>query len=254
MQLPIEKKRSPFRLDGSALKLIAVFSMLIDHSAVALIETGVLHSLDETVLFSLLNTEFGRRWYTIDLVFRMIGRIAFPLFCFLLTEGFLHTHDRKKYGAGLLLFALLSEVPFDLLVTGRLYDPGYQNVYWTLAAGLAVLWGMDRTQGSLSLQLLILALGAGAAELLRTDYGGIGVLLIALFYLLRKKPFWQTLCCGALTAWESWSVLGTAALSLIPIRLYSGKRGKLRLKYFFYWFYPIHILLLVGLRFLLFRV
>ena len=118
-------------LTGNTLKLIAIFTMLIDHIGAAVIEAGILSSND----MAILETERGMQWYLADIVLRLIGRLAFPIFCFLLVEGFTHTGNEAKYARNLLLFALISEIPFDLAFFGRLFFPGAQNVYFTLFLG-----------------------------------------------------------------------------------------------------------------------
>ncbi|MBQ2453108.1 MAG: hypothetical protein II497_01520, partial [Lachnospiraceae bacterium] len=104
-------------MTGTALKLIAVVSMLIDH-------TG-------DVLFP------GQLWL------RYIGRLAFPIYCFLIVEGFIHTRNVMKYMARLLVFGIVSEIPFDLAFFGEISYPGYQNVFWTLLLGLMSIYMMS---------------------------------------------------------------------------------------------------------------
>ena len=102
-----KRKLFPACLTGNALKFIAIFTMLIDHIGAALIEYGILCSYDIDRMMIIIETEEGMRWYLFDLVLRIIGRIAFPIFCFLLVEGFLHTRDERKYARNLLLFAFM---------------------------------------------------------------------------------------------------------------------------------------------------
>ena len=104
-------------LSGSTLKLIAIVSMLIDHVAAAVIVR---------VLYAGHWTE---QLYQIYRVMRSVGRIAFPIFCFFLVEGFEHTRDRKKYALRLFLFALISEIPFDLAFSAEILEVQYQNVF-----------------------------------------------------------------------------------------------------------------------------
>ena len=122
-------------LSGSWLKIIAMVSMVIDHVALHLLRFYP----DYTVaLFSVGSKQVS--WY---FLMRCIGRLAFPLFAFLLVEGFLHTHDRMKYGRNLLLFALLSEIPFDLAHQGCLFAPK-QNVFFTLFLGFLALHAVGK--------------------------------------------------------------------------------------------------------------
>ena len=227
-------------ISGSTLKLIAVFSMLIDHTGATVLRT-LCHLPSITAVP-------GRQAFFVSAynLSRSIGRIAFPIFCFLLIEGFEHTHDVKKYALRLLSFCLVSEIPFDLLFNGKILESGYQNVFFTLFIGLMVMWGFQAVENQerfakfkkVIFDAGILAAGILAAEFLNTDYAGIGVACIVLLYVFRKKKSYQLLagCIGF-----SWEL--TAPLAFIPIAFYNGKRG-LSLKYFFYIFYPAHLLIL----------
>ena len=134
-----KRKTLPSGLTGNTLKLIAIFTMLIDHIGAAVIEAGILSSNDMARMMAILETERGMQWYLADIVLRLIGRLAFPIFCFLLVEGFTHTGNEAKYARNLLLFALISEIPFDLAFFGRLFFPGAQNVYFTLFLGVEMM-------------------------------------------------------------------------------------------------------------------
>ena len=127
---PSNKK---FGISGSTLKLIAIVSMLIDHTAATVIRALLISASPDW--------QPGLR--TLYSVSRDIGRLAFPIFCFLLVEGFLHTRNPKKYAGRLFLFALISEIPFDLALQSGWFDPGKQNVYFTLLIGLLVLMGLS---------------------------------------------------------------------------------------------------------------
>ena len=217
-------------ISGSTLKIIAIITMLIDH-----IGAGVLGRL--LVVRGMNEAADLNAWIdansTLVITYQMmrfVGRLAFPIFCFLLIEGFEHTHDVKKYALRLLSFCLVSEIPFDLLFNGKILESGYQNVFFTLFIGLMVM--------KVIFDAGILAAGILAAEFLNTDYAGIGVACIVLLYVFRKKKSYQLLagCIGF-----SWEL--TAPLAFIPIAFYNGKRG-LSLKYFFYIFYPAHLLIL----------
>lgn len=239
------------KLNGNVLKMIAVVTMLFDHIGAAVIENGILGGPEYADLANLLATEQGLRWYMIDLVLRVIGRIAFPIFCFLLVEGFLHTGDVKKYASRLFIFALVSEVPFDLAFSEQWIAFGYQNVYFTLFIGLMVLIGIRHFAVSPGKQLIVTAAGCAAASFLKTDYSFIGVLLIVVLYLFHNNRRKCVLYGALLSFGESIGLFGAAALAFIPIHFYNGQRGKLNLKYFFYWFYPVHIIVLALLRILL---
>lgn len=244
----MEKKKG---ISGSTLKIIAIVTMLIDHiGAVILLRLllqrglGSLNQTDMAAVVQWLSDNTVLYWsYTI---MRMIGRVAFPIFCFLLVEGFLHTHDIKKYALRLGLFALLSEVPFDLAFGSKVLEFSYQNVFFTLFIGLLTMIVYRAVEEKEEwnaavrtfLYVLIVAAGMAAAFLLKTDYAGKGVFCIMILYIFRKKRTWQ-LTAGCLSfIWETPALFG-----FIPIAFYNGTRG-LKMKYFFYVFYPLHLLVL----------
>ncbi|MCL2030063.1 MAG: conjugal transfer protein TraX, partial [Oscillospiraceae bacterium] len=150
------------------LRVIALVTMLLDH-------IGVVFRPDLP------------DWLYITL--RLTGRLAMPIFCFLIAEGLFHTRSAPRYLARLAVFAVLSEIPFDLAFYGRLWYPLQQNVFFTLALGLAAIAVFDRMLG-MGLKYLVVfvpLLAAAAAELLRTDYGLFGVYFIVVFYLCRAR-------------------------------------------------------------------
>lgn len=223
-------------ISGSTLKLIAIISMFIDH-------TGA------TVLRAVLRlpavssqAELRQMWISIYNASRDIGRLAFPIFCFLIVEGYLHTRNAKKYAERLFLFALISEIPFDLALKGNWFFPEKQNVYFTLLIGLFVMigiaWITKNGTGNLFLSVFPIAAGMYLALLIDCDYNYKGVFLIAVLYLLRHTRLYQCIGGAAAVTWEL-----PAPLAFIPVYLYNGKRG-LQIKYFFYWFYPVHLLVL----------
>lgn len=311
---------------GSTVKIIAVISMLIDHTAAVVLTRQVMANGYMDIVWG--TQEQIMDWLTENaLLFygmqgmRMIGRLGFPIFCFLLVEGFQRSRDVRKYALRLGIFALISEIPFDLAITGQILHTGYQNVYFTLLLGLLALCGyafFDRYEkaekdlpGAVRMLLTVTGVMAPAAilvtgvpapsgmgtpvrllcaagivcaitavilavygskrgfrrvqtvcadmtvltammfagEALRTDYGGMGVLTITAMYLFRKKKAISMLAgCIVLTLMSVSEV--PAFLAIIPVALYNGRRG-LRMKYFFYAFYPIHLLLLYVISVLL---
>lgn len=226
-------------LSGSTIKIIAIVAMLIDHIGAVIVERMILN-----------NSKGGfiahDGLYQLDMVLRSIGRIGFPIFCFLLVEGFLHTRNVKKYALRLGIFALISEIPFDLAFSGRVFFLGYQNVFFTLFIGLLVMIAFRATEQNENLptavkyllDVLAFAAGAGLATWLQTDYNGIGVACIMAIYVFRRNRIWQLIAGCAAFLWEI-----PAPLAFLPIAFYNGERG-LKMKYFFYVFYPAHLLVL----------
>lgn len=226
------------KVNGFELKVVAAGTMFLDHVGAVVLENGLLPTLSGTDL---------QFWSNVDAVLRLIGRLAFPLYCFLLVEGFLHTRSVKKYALRLLLFALFSEFPFDLALFHGM-DMHRQNVFFTLFIALLVLQCFG-VAGKLPVWLRIptdaavLVAGVALAELLRTDYAGFGVILIALLYVARENRFHQFFVGVVATLWEL-----TAPVAYVLTYFYIGERGKQLPKYFFYAFYPVHLLVLVLFR------
>lgn len=229
------RKRQMRGLSGSALKCIAIITMLIDH-----IGAAVLARL-------LIAGNGGQFLYGVYWAMRTVGRIAFPIFCFLLVEGFEHTGDRRKYALRLFAFALISEVPFDLAFSSTVLEFEHQNVFFTLFIGLLTMMAFhtveEKTEWSPALRGAVLALilfvGMGIAYFMRTDYDAKGVMCIMALYVFRKMRGPQILAgCIAFCWWEL-----AALVAFIPIAFYNGKRG-CNMKYVFYVFYPLHLLAL----------
>lgn len=206
-------------LTSFQLKMIAIAAMLIDH--------------------------IGAVLYPEIPGLRCIGRLSFPIFCFLLAEGFCHTGNIKQYLMRLGIFAVLSEIPYDLALRKRLFVLEKQNVFFTLFLGLCMLWGISMTKIYVE-KILLIIIVMWLAEFLHTDYGFRGILLIGLFYLVRENRT-LTVFTGAL--WNFYSVSRIqywGSFSSILIGLYNGQKGK-NIKYFFYLFYPLHLLILYSI-------
>ncbi len=248
-------------LCGSTLKMIAIITMFIDHFAAIildryLISKGFLYISSEEELL-LQENRTCLIIYMIDMVMRLIGRLGFPIFCFLMIEGFHYTRSRTKYAARLLLFAVISEIPFDLAFNMKVLEFTYQNVFFTLFTGLLTIWGLEtfitwtgrKIQEKIRLlpqiigAIVITAAGMVAAAWMKTDYAATGVLTIAVMFLLHKKSKGWSMAagCGVLTV--SMPIEFTCFLTVPLAAAYNGKRGW-NLKYFFYLFYPGHIFLL----------
>lgn len=238
---------------GSTLKIIACLTMLIDHIGASLLEPVLLNAAKNTGITTWNYEQLISACPNLAIpyiILRTIGRIAFPIFCFLLVEGFLHTKNVWKYAFRLFLFALISEVPFDLAFQKKVFYPDYQNVYFTLFFGLMVILMLHYIQiqfqaqwfPRIILNLLAISMGCAFAELLKTDYGLTGILVITVMYLFRNNRVSQMLYgCLLLICTSTLEIISIITIPLV--NYYNGKRG-LNLKYFFYAFYPLHLLLL----------
>ena len=203
-------------LDSFQLKCIAIVSMALDHTGAVL--------------------------YPSQIWLRCLGRIAFPIFCFLIVEGFFHTHDVRRYMGRLGVFALISEIPYDLAFRGVPLEYAHQNVFFTLLIGIGMMVLLERNR-EWPVKAVILLLAMWLAVLIRSDYNFRGVLLIFVFYIFHESRwlavtaggFWNFLYQGVIQKY--------GVLSVLPLALYNGERGR-KMKYFFYIFYPAHLLLM----------
>ena len=203
-----------------------------------------------------------------------IGRMAFPIFAFLIVEGYFHTSDFKKYAGRLLAFALLSEVPFNLLYGSTPFYPFHQNVLWTLLLGLLSIRAIEKVRAggrwwlTVGAAALVTAAGLLLGTVAMVDYFGAGVVTVLVFYFFREKRWWcrlgQAVCLYILNVqmlggyyyaipiggYELQLVQqGLALLALIPIWLYDGRQGchSRGFRWFCYAFYSLHMLLLYFL-------
>lgn len=238
-------------LSNSSLKLIAMVCMLIDHTAVVLLEQGyfadiIAQATDIDAMHAAISAmPHGEQLFALYSGMRLVGRMAFPIFCFLLAEGFTHTRNPLRYLLSLGVFALISEIPFDLATSGTYVDLSSQNVFFTLFFGALALYGIEYANGKewpKVTYLFAFLIPALAAFLLKTDYGIYGVAFIVILYMMRTDRQNQTLSGVILGFFQV-----TAALAFLPIWFYNGKRG-LSLKWAFYLFYPLHLLALHAIR------
>lgn len=239
-------------LSGSTLKIIAIVTMLIDHIGATIVENMM-------YLF-VGNEQAVMTTYYIMFIMRTIGRLAFPIFCFLLVEGFFHTRDVKKYVFRLFLFALISEVPFDYAFNQSYLEFGHQNVFFTLFIGVLMMWAIeyiktrfiDNRVAFSSLSALVALAAALLAGFINCDYSSLGVIVILLMYIFKDNKILKALLVSvAFALLTNFGIQSLAALAFIPISFYNGKKG-LSLKYFFYAFYPIHLLILgIIVRFII---
>ena len=211
-------------LSGSALKVIAVVSMTIDHIA-----------------YYILDQQMGMGDSWLCEMMRCIGRLAFPIFAFLIVEGYHHTRHVGRYMLALLVTAIVAEIPWQLLGSG-----GSHNVVFTLLLGLVAIFLVDHVHDAPWLMLMETVLFAAIATLLNTDYTWRGICLMMVFYLFRKHRG-LTLIFGLPLLME-YGILGSAIGLTIPL-MYSGRRGFVKgqwMKYLFYIYYPLH-LMVIGL-------
>lgn len=240
-------------LDGTALKTIALVSMLIDHFGVAILYFMYNYKGELRFISPLMSRNWGPGLLYAYFGCRAVGRLAFPIFCFLLTEGFIHTHDRRKYCLRMAVFACIAEIPYELALINRpSWD--FQNVFFELFLGLLTLQGLKKAEEFSDIRRSIygglsVVIGSILAWLIKADYSCYGIMLMSFFYILRGNRYLQLLTGGVMAFVQSLlSAFGAAALAFVPLSFYNGKRGKGNMKYLFYWFYPVHLLLLFGLR------
>lgn len=233
-------------LSVAALHILAMAFMLMDHLWATLLP--------------------AQEWLT------CVGRIAFPIFAFMAVEGYFHTHNLKKYLLRMLIFAVISEVPFDLMYGGTWFYPVHQNVIWTLMMGLVGIHLMETVRKKKStfvyilVSAIVVILGGLLGTLSMVDYYGIGVLTVFIFYFFRGRKWWCLLGQMLALYWVNVELLGglmypirlfgmefelcqqgLALLALLPIWLYRGRQGyhSKPFQYFCYAFYPIHMLVIV---------
>ena len=217
--------KSKFGLNAAHLRILALRMMLLDH------------------LWA--TTVSGNDWMT------YLGRMAFPIFAFQAAQGYLHTHDFKAYCKRLLIFAAVSEIPFNLMMMSSPIFPFHQNVMLTLLLGLLACRAWDRKRWAAMVGWIVL----GALTL--CDYGSLGVCTVLLFHIFRGQKLAQLLmliCINGFGYEGQQLLLGRmeipvqafAILAFIPIFLYNGEKGKggKALQYGSYVFYPLHMLLL----------
>ncbi len=238
-------------LSQEGLKLIACITMLLDHVGAFLIPDLFLMAANS-------GSPYAHAFLEAEELLRTVGRLAFPIYCFLLVEGVHHTRSPKRYGLRLAISMLLSELPFDLAVHGT-FSWRNQSVMVTLLLGFLALQCMKRT-GRIWLKLLLALPFAWLAEWMHTDYGGNGIWLMVLFDLTRacKHRGWLQFFGiwflfspfhGMMLNWIggfSLTIQELAALAALPISCYNGvkKSQNKAVQWAFYLFYPVHLLIL----------
>lgn len=242
--MELQEKRSD--ISGFMIKIIAIVTMAIDHIG-AVITSGLTGKYNSYSLWNL------------TMVFRGIGRLAFPLFCFFIVEGFHYTHDRKKYALRLGIFAVIADPAFDLAFDNTLFEPNDNSVMITLLLGLLSIWAIDtlfkksdakfhdRRAVRIILDILSVAAVVIAVEIIEewasSDYGAAGVITIIIMYLFYRYKLvgfalaviWLGLTCGQTEFY--------ALADLVLLYFYHGRQGR-KMKYFFYAFYPAHLFII----------
>jgi len=244
------EKRIKLETTSMSLHLMAMAFMLCDHLWATVVP--------------------GNDWLT------CIGRIAFPIFAFMIVEGYFHTRNLKKYVLRLLAFAVLSEIPFNLMTGSSLFFPLHQNVLWSFLLSIGLIhWNEKVKEKTVWLRVLIacasVLLGSIAGLLTMVDYYHAGILTVLAFYFFRQKNLWcligRIFCLwyinvellgGLVYEWQLFGYPITIAqqafalLALIPIELYRGRQGyhSKPLQIVYYAFYPVHLLILGLLKLL----
>ena len=243
--------REKFKLETTSMSLhiMAMIFMLCDHLWATIVP--------------------GNDWLT------CIGRLTFPIFAFLIVEGYFHTHSLKKYVKRLLIFAVLSEIPFNLVMGSSWFYPLHQNVLWTFLLGIALIHLNEKAKkkGKIVIRILVGIATVILAYILgiftMVDYYHAGVLMVLTFYFFRGNKWWHYVGQFVLLYYINVEELsgfayeinlfgethylvrqGFALLALIPIWLYRGREGYKSkwLQYVYYGFYPVHLLILALIR------
>ena len=216
-------------LDGTALKMIAIISMVIDH--------------------------VGDNFFPNQTWMRVLGRIAMPIFAFCISEGFCHTRSKMKYLRRMLVFGVISEIPFDLVTAGKVLEFRHQNIMltfsWAILGLLCCDWVLEqkKPRGRYGIAFAILLAFLLSSAFLGLDYHMLAIALIAVYYLLKEKSLWirNTAAAAVHALFRNVGIYWFGLLGFLPIFLYNGKRGR-GLKWLFYVFYPGHLLLIYLVR------
>lgn len=223
-------------LNSNSLKIIAILAMVLDHIAIAFIS---------------MSSPF---YY----ILRIIGRITAPIMFYSLANGFFYTKNKFKYGFRLLLFAVISQIPYSLFLDNKVIVYDNYNILFTLFLSFICLYALYDIKNYF-FKILILLLMCSLS--LFCEYGIFGIVLVLMFYLFRESKlktfFYSILCCLYLlirTTLENsvivFVLFGGLFLAIPLFNMDSGEKGKLNLKYMFYLFYPIHLIVLYLIRLL----
>ena len=230
------------RFTSEKLKILAMGTMLLDHAAAAILFGSGLNEMSPLV-------------ENIGIAMRLIGRMAFPLYAFLLVQGFMWTRDWSRYVVRVALFALISEIPFNLVLTGNLWYSRAQNTMVTMLIGLICMriletlekkfWESDFSTRFLGavLALWSVVVSMVAAEMLHADYGALGILWIVVLFVFRYRPAELVVagCLAAVLIYGFGFEVLFAWIAFFFISRYNGERGR-KLGLTPYVFYPVHLL------------
>lgn len=229
-------------LNSSVLKLVAYAAMLSGHITKFYFYhfTRTAATWPTATLFTIAG-----RAISFHQLLLMFGKFAFPLFAFMLVVGFEKTHNRKKYGIRLLILALISEIPFDLMISKTLFDPSHNNVIITLFMGFLALCGLEHFKQNRIISFAIVLGLFLLSRYINADYRTGGFLFILILYGLRNEAILKCVISPVLLPMKA-----MVFLSMVLTCLFNGKRGFIKtpfLKYFFYAFYPLHMLIIYFL-------
>ncbi len=230
----MEKIKSIKGINGAQLKYIAFASMFIDHFNKAII-TPFLTGTGPMVI--------------ITTIFDILGRIAFPIFAFMVVEGFFKTKSRWSYLRNLLIFAVISEIPYDMFQSAEFVNTWSQNILWGLALGLFTIMVIDKLKDYIKkrplwifVSILIVVLSSLGSMLISSDYEYYAIIIIYLYYLFYDKRLLASGLSYLVIIKEIYAILGFAT-----VLFYNGEKGKQN-KIFNYLFYPVHLLIFGIIR------
>lgn len=242
-------KKNGFDLSAASLHILAMATMVLDHMWATVVP--------------------GNTWMT------LVGRLTFPIFAFLIAEGLTHTRDAKAYRRRMLVAAILSEIPFNLMCASSPIYPFHQNVLWTFLIAMYMIAMTERAKergsglwaAAVGIAAVILGMLLGTVAMV--DYFGAGVAMVMLFYFARGRRWYHFALQAAGMYYLNVEMLkglyypvtlfghefefyqqSLALLALIPIWLYRGRQGHHSKAFRFacYAFYPVHMLILAAVR------
>ena len=242
-------KKNGFDLSAASLHILAMATMVLDHLWATVVP--------------------GNTWMT------LVGRLTFPIFAFLIAEGLTHTRDAKAYRRRMLVAAILSEIPFNLMCASSPIYPFHQNVLWTFLIAMYMIAMTERAKerggglwaAAVGIAAVILGMLLGTVAMV--DYFGAGVAMVMLFYFARGRRWYHFALQAAGMYYLNVEMLkglyypvtlfghefefyqqSLALLALIPIWLYRGRQGyhSKVFRFVCYAFYPVHMLILAAVR------